>query len=108
MTEVYQICSRIRGIGFQLGYAEDVYFDGCVFHLERPFTRNALATSDWGWVCCRGTWSLPLVLSPDEYSISTIPLQGWMWVEFVDLVAAQQLCQECQVSLPIDGFSRYQ
>lgn len=103
---VYEISQVIGGVAFQIGFSGlAVQFDQILF-LDHPFVREELYLSRFGFVECRGEWPLGVILPAVNYSVQIYPFQTWMLIDPSDAIAAYDLCMECLVVLPEDGFSR--
>jgi len=102
---VYEVSQRFTGTSFQLGFCEGWSASEGMFILVRPFTRF-LVHSPKGPVECRGDWTHRTALLESAYAIHQIARQSWMDLQIADLIRAMDLCSECSMDLPVNGYSR--
>ena len=102
---IYEISQRCQQAKFQSGFCEGWRVDNGLLILDRPFQRFLLH-SEKGPVICRGAWTLGDYLPEGDYEVRPIQRQLWMEIELVEALAVMDLCAECHITLPKNGFCR--
>jgi hypothetical protein len=98
----YEIIDRHK---FQIGFCEGYLVDRGQLYFARPF-HPFLLHSRKGPVLCRGSWTQGKCLPEGDYEVRPIQRQAWMDLDIADVIVAMDLCNECAVELPPNGFCR--
>lgn len=99
------ICYRSRGVLFEVGFCHEFRYDGNGILVRAPFVKSIVHTA-LGAIQCRGIWSAPTRLNSKQYEITICEEEPWMEIHVVDVLWAEQLCEECSIDLPRNGYRR--
>jgi len=105
MKWLVMIGYRSRGVLFEVGFCYEWTDDGNGVLLRAPFVKSTVHTP-LGAIHCRGIWGRPYRLSKKQYEITFCKEEPWMELHVVDVLWAEQLCVECSIDLPEDGYRR--